>query len=251
MLDGPAECECIRALAEAFPGAGLTIDPNGCWSLRERHRVAYAAAADAYLRGRSVRRGRRPQRPRGDGRVSPRDRHPDGDEHGGHRLSQGWWRRSGWRRSTCRWPIAISGRCAGRSQASQLCELWGLTWGSHSNNHFDVSLAMMTHVAAAAHGSVTPIDTHWIWQVGQRLTARAARNPRRPHRSADGARPRRRTRLAASRSGARAVQSPRHRAARRLDRDAIPAAGLEVRPQAAVPLQHERVAIANCRGQTR
>jgi glucarate dehydratase len=58
----------------------------------------------------------------------------------------------------------------GAVQVSELCELWGLTWGSHSNNHFDVSLAMMTHVAAAARGNVTPIDTHWIWQVGQRLT---------------------------------------------------------------------------------
>jgi glucarate dehydratase len=45
-----------------------------------------------------------------------------------------------------------------------------LTWGSHSNNHFDVSLAMFTHVAAAAPGKVTAIDTHWIWQDGQRLT---------------------------------------------------------------------------------
>ena len=40
VLDGPAECECIRALAEAFPGAGVTIDPNGCWSLAECDRVA-------------------------------------------------------------------------------------------------------------------------------------------------------------------------------------------------------------------
>uniref|UniRef100_UPI0005C2A18B enolase C-terminal domain-like protein n=1 Tax=Pseudacidovorax intermedius TaxID=433924 RepID=UPI0005C2A18B len=47
---------------------------------------------------------------------------------------------------------------------------WGLTWGSHSNNHFDVSLAMFTHVAAAAPGRITAIDTHWIWQDGQRLT---------------------------------------------------------------------------------
>ena len=46
----------------------------------------------------------------------------------------------------------------------------GLTWGSHSNNHFDVSLAMFTHVAAAAPGTITAIDTHWIWQDGQRIT---------------------------------------------------------------------------------
>jgi glucarate dehydratase len=58
----------------------------------------------------------------------------------------------------------------GSVRVAQLCELFGLTWGSHSNNHFDISLAMFTHVAAAAPGSVTAIDTHWIWQDGQRLT---------------------------------------------------------------------------------
>jgi len=58
----------------------------------------------------------------------------------------------------------------GSVRVAQLCQMWGLTWGSHSNNHFDVSLAMFTHVAAAAPGKVTAIDTHWIWQDGQRLT---------------------------------------------------------------------------------
>jgi glucarate dehydratase len=60
---------------------------------------------------------------------------------------------------------------AGSVRVAQLCRDWGLTWGSHSNNHFDVSLAMFTHVAAAAPGKVTAIDTHWIWQDGQGLTA--------------------------------------------------------------------------------
>ena len=60
----------------------------------------------------------------------------------------------------------------GSVRVAQLCDAWGLTWGSHSNNHFDVSLAMFTHVAAAAPGEVTAIDTHWIWQDGQRLTTR-------------------------------------------------------------------------------
>jgi glucarate dehydratase len=58
----------------------------------------------------------------------------------------------------------------GSVRVAQLCSEWGLTWGSHSNNHFDVSLAMFTHVAAAAPGRVTAIDTHWIWQDGERLT---------------------------------------------------------------------------------
>ena len=52
-----------------------------------------------------------------------------------------------------------------------MCDEWGLTWGCHSNNHFDISLAMFTHVGAAAPGKPTAIDTHWIWQEGeQRLT---------------------------------------------------------------------------------
>jgi glucarate dehydratase len=55
-------------------------------------------------------------------------------------------------------------------RVAQTCRDFGLTWGSHSNNHFDVSLAMFTHVAAAAPGRITAIDTHWMWQDGQRLT---------------------------------------------------------------------------------
>jgi hypothetical protein len=46
----------------------------------------------------------------------------------------------------------------------------GSDLGSHSNSHFDTSLAMFTQVAAAAPGSITAIDTHWIWQDGQHLT---------------------------------------------------------------------------------
>ena len=52
---------------------------------------------------------------------------------------------------------------------SQLLDAWGLTWGIHSNNHFDVTLAAFAHVGAAAVGDPAPIDTHWIWQDGQNL----------------------------------------------------------------------------------
>jgi glucarate dehydratase len=59
---------------------------------------------------------------------------------------------------------------AGSVRVAQLCHEWGLTWGSHSSNHFDISLAMFTHCAAAAPGKITAIDTHWIWQEGEQLT---------------------------------------------------------------------------------
>ena len=109
------------------------------------------------------------------------------------------WRADGPRASSCkrsifRSPIRISGRMQGSVRVAQMCRDWGLTWGSHSNNHFDISLAMFTHVAAAAPGHITAIDTHWIWQDGQRLT-------KEPFKIVDGfvarsrtARPRRRGR---------------------------------------------------------
>ena len=46
---------------------------------------------------------------------------------------------------------------------------WGLTWGVHSNNHFDITLAAFAQVGAAAVGEPAPLDTHWIWQDGQDL----------------------------------------------------------------------------------
>ena len=58
---------------------------------------------------------------------------------------------------------------------ARLCHRWGLTWGSHSNNHFDISLAMFTQVGAAAPGTITALDTHWIWQDGQHLTCEPPR----------------------------------------------------------------------------
>ena len=59
----------------------------------------------------------------------------------------------------------------GSVRVAQICKEFDLTWGSHSNNHFDVSLAMFTHVGAAAPGNYTALDTHWIWQEGiDRLT---------------------------------------------------------------------------------
>ncbi len=44
-----------------------------------------------------------------------------------------------------------------------------LTWGVHSNNHFDISLMMVAHAAAAAPGRLNACDTHYIWQDGQHL----------------------------------------------------------------------------------
>lgn len=38
----------------------------------------------------------------------------------------------------------------GSLRMAALLNDWGLTWGSHSNNHFDITLTTFAHVAAAA-----------------------------------------------------------------------------------------------------
>jgi glucarate dehydratase len=169
VLDGPAECECIRALAETFPDGGVTIDPNGCWSLDDaiewlgplKSLLTYAEDPCGAESGRNGRE------------VMAEFRKATGIPTATNMVATDFpGLIDAIRLEAVDVPLADCHfwTMRGAVRVSGLCELWGLTWGSHSNNHFDVSLAMMTHVAAAARGNVTPIDTHWIWQVGQRLT---------------------------------------------------------------------------------
>ena len=124
----------------------------------------------------------------------------------------------------------------GSVRVAQICRDCGLTWGSHSNNHFDISLAMFTHVGAAAPGKVTAIDTHWIWQDGQRLTKEplqikggkiAVPEQAGPgHRDRHGRRSKPRTQL---------YKQHGPRRPRRRHRHAVPDPRLDVRPQAPLP----------------
>ena len=45
----------------------------------------------------------------------------------------------------------------GSVKVAQVCQERGLTWGSHSNNHFDISLAMFTHVGAGTGYTYAPL----------------------------------------------------------------------------------------------
>ncbi|WP_422097574.1 glucarate dehydratase [Variovorax sp.] len=169
VLRGEEEVEAIRALHERFPQARVTLDPNGGWLLadavrlcRDLHGVmAYAedpCGAEGVFSGREVMAEFR----RATGLPTATNMVATDWREMVHSLSL----------QSVDIPLADPHfwTLAGSVRVAQLCQAWGLTWGSHSNNHFDVSLAMFTHVAAAAPGKVTAIDTHWIWQDGQRLT---------------------------------------------------------------------------------
>ncbi len=169
VLAGDEEVQAVRALHEAFPDARITLDPNGGWALRDAVRLMRD------MRG-----------------VLAYAEDPCGAENGfsGREIMAEFRRETGlptatnmvatdWRQlvhalalGSVDIPLADPHfwTMSGSVRVAQTCRDWGLTWGSHSNNHFDVSLAMFAHVGAAAPGRVTALDTHWIWQDGQRLT---------------------------------------------------------------------------------
>jgi glucarate dehydratase len=169
VLRGEEEVEAVRALHARFPQARITLDPNGGWRLRDAVRLlrdlhgvlAYAEDPCGAEEGYSGRE------------VMAEFRRATGLPTATNMVATDWRQLvHALALQAVDIPLADPHfwTLSGAVRVAQTCRDWNLTWGSHSNNHFDVSLAMFTHVAAAAPGRVTAIDTHWIWQDGQRLT---------------------------------------------------------------------------------
>ncbi len=169
VLRGEQEIEAVTALHKRFPDARVTIDPNGAWSLAEAVALckgqgdvlAYAedpCGAEAGYSGRE---------------IMAEFRRATGLPTATNMIATDW-RQMGHAVMLQSVSIPLADphfwTMAGATRVAQMCDEWGLTWGSHSNNHFDISLAMFTHVGAAAPGTITALDTHWIWQDGQALT---------------------------------------------------------------------------------
>ena len=170
VLRGVEEAEAIKALAKRFPEARVTLDPNGAWSLAEAIEIgkdlkgvlAYAEDPCGAEQGFSGRE------------VMAEFRRATGLPTATNMIATDW-RQMGHSVQLNSVDIPLADphfwTMQGSVRVAQMCHEWGLTWGSHSNNHFDISLAMFTQVAAAAPGKITAIDTHWMWQEGiDRLT---------------------------------------------------------------------------------
>jgi glucarate dehydratase len=166
VLEGKEEIKAIKALKERFPKARITLDPNGGWLLkdaialcRDMHGIlTYCedpAGAEGGFSGRE---------------VLAEFRRATGLPTATNMIATDWRQMA---HSVALQSVDIPladphfWTMEGSVGVAQLCNHFGLTWGSHSNNHFDISLAMFTHAAAAAPGDITAIDTHWIWQEGR------------------------------------------------------------------------------------
>ena len=173
VLAGEKEIETVTQLKKRFSDARITIDPNGGWLLEDairlckglNHVLTYAEDPCGAENGYSGRE------------VMAEFRRATGLPTATNMVATNW-------REMCHSimlqavdvPLADPHfwTLTGASRVAQLCHEWGLTWGCHSNNHFDISLAMFSHVGASAPGNPTALDTHWIWQEGQ---ARLTKNP--------------------------------------------------------------------------
>nr|WP_113868092.1 enolase C-terminal domain-like protein [Brenneria salicis]NMN90713.1 D-glucarate dehydratase [Brenneria salicis ATCC 15712 = DSM 30166]RBP60173.1 D-glucarate dehydratase [Brenneria salicis ATCC 15712 = DSM 30166]RLM30037.1 glucarate dehydratase [Brenneria salicis ATCC 15712 = DSM 30166] len=169
VLPGEQEIDTVKALKQRFPDARITVDPNGAWLLDEAIRLCkdmqgvltYAEDPCGAEQGFSGRE------------VMAEFRRATGLPVATNMIATNWREMNhAVMLQAVDIPLADPHfwTMHGAVRVAQMCDEWGLTWGCHSNNHFDVSLAMFTHVGAAAPGNPTAIDTHWIWQEGQHLT---------------------------------------------------------------------------------
>jgi glucarate dehydratase len=153
------EVEGIRALAEAFPGHPLRIDPNGAWTVETGIRVA--AELDGVLEYLED------PTPgiEGMAKVAAEASMPlatnmcvvnFGDVEPGFRA-----RAIG---------VLLSdhhfwGGLRATQALSVTCESFGVGLSMHSNSHLGISLAAMVQVAAATPHLTYACDTHWPWKV--------------------------------------------------------------------------------------
>ncbi|MGH0053444.1 MAG: enolase C-terminal domain-like protein [Sphaerochaetaceae bacterium] len=167
VLEGEKEMEAVEKLARKFPDARINIDPNGAWKLEEAvslckgSSLAYAEDPCGTELGYSGRE------------TMAEFKMRTGLPTATNMIATNWKQ---FYHAVCEKSIDIVladphfWTMSGSVRMAQVLNDWGLTWGSHSNNHFDISLAIFAQCAASAPGDITAMDTHWIWQDGQYLT---------------------------------------------------------------------------------
>ncbi|MFF8590471.1 glucarate dehydratase family protein [Streptomyces sp. NPDC015220] len=162
------ETAAVRALAEAFPGHPLRLDPNGAWSVETSVRVARELGdVLEYLEDPALGTSAMAE-------VAARTEVPlatnmcvttfgeieEAFTRGAVQVvlcDHHYW---GGLRST--------------QHLAALCDAFGVGVSMHSNTHLGISLAAMTHVAATVENLHHACDSHYPWQSEDVLTERLA-----------------------------------------------------------------------------
>jgi glucarate dehydratase len=158
VLAPDAEVDAVRALADAFPGYPLRIDPNGAWTPATGIRVAQALdGVLEYLEDPTPGIA-------GMAEVAAAASMPLATNMCVVRFAD--------------LPPAVAAKAVGivlsdhhywgglrlTQSLSVLCETFGMGLSMHSNSHLGISLAAMVHVAAATPHLSYACDTHWPWK---------------------------------------------------------------------------------------
>ncbi|KUF11547.1 enolase C-terminal domain-like protein [Pseudoponticoccus marisrubri] len=161
ILPPEEEVAGLEALRAAFPEAPLRIDPNGGWHVhtaldllpRLEGLVEYLEDPTVGIDGNAVIQARTDVPLATNMYVVAQSHLPPNMAQDAFRVilsDHHYW----------------GGLKASRDLA-EICRIWGLGLSMHSNSHLGISLAAMTHLAAATPNLTYDCDTHYPWQVDE------------------------------------------------------------------------------------
>lgn len=159
------EIEAIKALHEAFPGMPLRLDPNAAWTVETSIRVGrelegkleYLEDPTPDISGMARVAAEVPMPLATNMCVVTREHLPPAIAQQAVQvllLDHHYW-----------------GGLVRSAHVASLCATFGLELSMHSNSHLGISLAAMTHLAAATPNLTHACDTHTPWQDGQDVVA--------------------------------------------------------------------------------
>jgi glucarate dehydratase len=158
VFEPDAEIEAIKALRAAFPDHPLRLDPNAAWTVPTSIRVGQTLdGLVEYLEdptggiGGMAEVARSVPMPLATNMcvVGFDDLEPGIRQHAVQVVLSDHHLWGGLRRSTL-----LAG----------ICSTFGMDLSMHSNSHLGISLAAMTHLAAATPNVTYACDTHWPWK---------------------------------------------------------------------------------------
>lgn len=161
ILDPEEEIAGLEALAAAFPGRPLRIDPNGGWHVHTTlDLLPRLEGLIEYLEDPTVGIGGNALIQAATSVPLATNMYCVAPEHLPPTVAQDAFR------------VILSdhhywGGLKASRDLARICEVWGLGLSMHSNSHLGISLAAMAHLALATPNLTYDCDTHYPWQTDE------------------------------------------------------------------------------------